>query len=507
MSSQSPFRPQNKAATDQFAALSHEFRTPLNGVLGMTRLLEGTRLTAEQRSYVNALKESGEHLLGLVNDVLDFAKLGESGVELHPAPVDVETLLRSVCELMSPRAREKGIEVAWAAPAGVGRILADEGRLRQILLNLAANAVKFTDEGGVLLSVTRRGARLRFKVEDTGPGVPRAQRHRIFEAFAQADPAHAQLGGVGLGLAIARRLALAMHGAIGVGRARAGGAVFWMEAGFSEAEPCEPDRRLAGLTIGVASPNAIIREAAQRQIAACGGRAVMADDIDALAAETTDGDILLLDHALVTDRRLMRPPRGRRAIVLLAPEERARITPYRSAGFSGYLIKPLRRASLAERVLAAGAAQPATTQHVEDDRIAQATAPGSRVLLVEDNPINAMLARTLLSREGCAVDHARGGEEAIAAVKVGRYDLILMDMRMPGMSGVEATAKLRGAGVATPIVALTANAFEDDRHACLAAGMNDFLVKPLAPDALRAALSTWAKGDGWTEPATRGKVG
>ena len=188
------------------------------------------------------------------------------------------------------------------------------------------------------------------------------------------------------------------------------------------------------------------------------------------------------------------------------PEERARITPYRAAGFSGYLIKPLRRASLAERVLAATAAAPAIGQHVEDERVAQATAPGAKILLVEDNPINAMLARTLLMREGCAVDHARGGEEAIAALKVGRYDLILMDMRMPGLSGVETTAKLRAGGVGTPIVALTANAFEDDRHACLAAGMNDFLVKPLAPDALRAALSRWAKG-GWTEPATRVKVG
>jgi CheY-like chemotaxis protein len=234
---------------------------------------------------------------------------------------------------------------------------------------------------------------------------------------------------------------------------------------------------------------------------------VVAEDVESLTAATESGDVLLLDHALVVDRRPMRPPRDRRGIVLLAPEERARITPYRAAGFAGYLIKPLRRGSLAERVLAADAAA-ATHAHAEDERVAQAAAPGARVLLVEDNPINAMLARTLLGREGCAVDHARGGEEAIAAVKVGRYDLILMDMRMPGLSGVQVTARLRGQGVATPIVALTANAFEDDRHACLASGMNDFLVKPLSPDALRASLARWAKEPGgWTEPATRGKVG
>jgi len=505
MSSSSKSRPPQNVPADQFAALSHEFRTPLNGVLGMARLLDGTRLTAEQRTYVNALRESGEHLLGLVNDVLDFAKLGEAGVELHPAPVEVEALLRSVCELMSPRAREKGIEIAWAAPAGLGRILADEGRLRQILLNFAANAVKFTETGGVLLTVARKGARLRFRVEDTGPGVPRGRRAMIFEAFAQADPAHAALGGVGLGLAIARRLATAMDGAVGVGAARGGGALFWLDAPFPAPGPAAVDGRLAGRTVGIASPNIVVREAARRQVLACGGQPVVAEDVDALAALTAPGDVVLLDHALATPRRLLRAPPGRRGIILLAPEERARIAPYREAGFAGYLIKPLRRGSLAERVLAADTAAPAHGS-ADDERVAQASAPGARVLLVEDNPINAMLARTLLVREGCAVDHARGGEEAIAAVRVGRYDLILMDMRMPGLSGVEATARLRSGGVATPIVALTANAFEDDRHACLAAGMNDFLVKPISPDALRGALARWAKG-GWTEPATRGKFG
>ena len=176
------------------------------------------------------------------------------------------------------------------------------------------------------------------------------------------------------------------------------------------------------------------------------------------------------------------------------------------AGFAGYLIKPLRRASLAERVqavLGSGTRLPAA---IEDDRVAPAAAPGSKVLLVEDNPINALLARTLLAREGCVVDHAEGGEQAIAALQVGRYDLILMDMRMPGLSGLDATRRLRASGVTTPVVALTANAFEEDRHACLEAGMDDFLVKPLSPDALRAILTTLARG-GWTQSADRAKLG
>ncbi|HZZ31861.1 MAG TPA: response regulator [Phenylobacterium sp.] len=481
-------------SAEQLASLSHEFRTPLNGVLGMSRLLEGTRLTAEQRAYAAAIRDSGEHLLTLVNDVLDFAKLGASKIELHLGDVEVDSLLRGVCELLSPRARERGLEIAWAAPAAPGVIRADEGRLRQILLNFAANAVKFTETGGVLMGVVpgERG-RLRFTVEDTGPGVTANQRERIFEAFAQADPAHAHLGGAGLGLAIARRLALAMDGEIGVESRPQGGACFWFEAAFrpAVAPAPAPTARLAGRKVGIASPNSIVREAAWRQIEACEGQPAVAADIDELIARTQFGDVILVDHALATGARLLRRPPERRAIILLAPDERALIGRYRRSGFAGYLIKPLRRASLVERVLIAAGAEQASSAGAEDERIATAAAPGKKVLLVEDNQINALLARALLTREGCEIDHATGGQEAIAATRVGAYDLILMDMRMPGLSGVETARALRELGVETPIVALTANAFEDDRHACLAAGMNDFLVKPMSPDALRTTLTRW----------------
>ena len=485
-----------RVSAEHLASLSHEFRTPLNGVLGMTRLLEGTGLTAEQRAYVAALRESGEHLLGLVNDVLDFAKLGADKIELHPATMDIEGLLRSVSELLSPRAQEKGLEIAWAAPAGIGQALADEGRLRQILLNFAGNAVKFTKTGGVLLSVSEEpGDRLRFSVSDTGPGVSAAARDRIFEAFAQADPTYdgLQLGGAGLGLAIARKLAGAMEGEVGVDDAPGGGAIFWLEALFPRLSGAV-EGALAGRTVGILSPNAVVAESARRQIDAAGGVAVAGNDRRA--------EVLLVDHALAPSC----PPDSRPAIILLPPDQRARIDSYRALGFAGYLIKPLRRASVAERVLAVLNVEPNQAEGPEDERVAPAIAQGVRVLLVEDNAINALLARTLLSREGCKVDHASGGEEALAALKIGRYDLILMDMRMPGMSGLEATRTLRSAGLDTPIVALTANAFEDDRHACLDAGMNDFLVKPLAPDALRGILARLGRG-GWTETAVRAKVG
>jgi CheY-like chemotaxis protein len=258
--------------------------------------------------------------------------------------------------------------------------------------------------------------------------------------------------------------------------------------------------------VGVASPNRVVREAARRQVEASGGRAVVAQDLDALSAMAPADAVLLIDHALARGGRTIRAPAGRAAVVLLAPDERGRIPRYRHAGYRGYLIKPLRRASLAERVLAALDGVATAGRADEDERVVQAVANGARVLLVEDNPINAMLARTLLTREGCAVDHARTGEDALGAVAQGHYDLILMDMRMPGLSGVEATRRMRSQGVITPVVALTANAFEDDRRACLSAGMNDFLVKPLSPDALRGMLARWAKA-GWTEPAARANLG
>lgn len=492
-------------SAEQLASLSHEFRTPLNGVIGMTRLLEATRLTPEQRAYAAALRESGEHLLTLVNDILDFAKLASGRLSQELAPVPVDALLGGVCELLWPKAREKALEIGWSAPPELGEILADEGRLRQILLNFAANAVKFTKQGGVLLSAESPApGRVRFTVEDTGPGVPAAERKRIFEAFVQAELGRSDPGGAGLGLAIARRLAQAMGGEIGVEARRGGGAVFWFEAQFRIHPKSAAAPALAGRRVLVASPNPILREAAKRQIRASGGGAQAVCDLADVDAGQKH-EVLLIDHALEPLKRKWRPSRERPAIVLLAPEDRGRIAAYRRAGFAGYLIKPLRRASLVERVRIAAGERLGTTGGGEDERIAKAAAPGARVLLVEDNPINALLARALLTREGCTVDHAMDGEQALAAAKVGTYDLILMDMRMPGMSGEEAARALRAQGLRTPIVALTANAFEDDRRRCIAAGMDDFLVKPLSPDALRGMLTRWAKCR-WTEPTPHAKL-
>ena len=469
--------------------LSHEIRTPLNGVLGMAGLLARTPLDATQAAYLAALRESGEHLLGLVSEVLDYARLDAGRLELEEAPVDVERLVRGVCELLSPKAHAGGIEIAWGMEGAVPPVLADDGRLRQILFNLAGNAVKLTRSGGVLVTARARKAahgrvRLRLAVRDTGPGLAPEAQARVFEEFEQAE-AGAQAGGAGLGLAIVRRLADAFDGELSVQSAAGEGAVFAFEADFDLAPTsCDDDMgnlALAGIIVALAA-SPVVAAGAALQVAAAGGRPVPAP---AGSRARLRADVRLVDGAAAPARA----PVGAPSLILLAPEERERIAAARAGGYAGYLIKPLRRESVAERIRAVLADAGAVP--VEDERAAPTAAAGARVLLVEDNPVNALLARALLEREGCEVERAPSGEEARDAVERSRFDLILMDLRMPGMDGLAAARTIRKLGVAAPIVALTANTFEDDRRACREAGMDDFLTKPMDAGALRAVLARW----------------
>jgi CheY-like chemotaxis protein len=490
------------------ALLSHEMRTPLNGVLGMAGLLAATKLDATQQAYLSALRESGELLLGLVNDILDLAKLDSRPLELEPVDTDVERLLQGVCELLSPRAHGAGIEIAWSTLGLLPRLRADDGRLRQILFNLAGNAIKLTQTGGVLVSAatakaaqTDGAVRVRFSVKDTGPGVALESQARIFEAFEQTE-AGARAGGAGLGLAIVKRLAAAFGGELGLTSAPGEGAEFWFEADFAlaevEAGAATVAPPLTGRSVAVISANPIVRLAARMQIETCGGQVVD----DALPAPQAPVIAVLIDADPACAPPP--PPPGAPSIVLLAPEARDRIETFRAAGYAGYLIKPLRRASLAARVLAVSgepdaasapfASAPIEDERADEERADSGPAEGLRVLLAEDNPVNALLARALLTRAGCVVDRAATGQEALTALEKAPYDVVLMDMRMPGMDGLTAARTLRLRGDRTPIIALTANAFEDDRRACLDSGMNDFLTKPLDPKALRAALARWTRG-------------
>ena len=476
------------------ATLSHEVRTPLNGVLGMAGLLSRTRLDADQAAYLRTLRDSGDHLLALVEEVLDYARLDADRVELQPVPTDVEHLLQTVCELLSPRAHAEGLEIAWAVEgAPPPRILADDGRLRQILFNLAGNAVKLTARGGVLLTAAAAPAgparvRLRLGVRDTGPGLTQEAQARVWREFEQAEDG-ARAGGAGLGLAIVRRLAEAFDGRLGVQSLPGEGALFWFEADFPVADAGPSARRpLQGVRVGVRSSQKVVTAAAALQIAAAGGSAFAENYGEAVSAPV---DVRLIDCG---DEGPAGPPDdGVPALVLLTAEARDGIEAARTLGYAGYLIKPLRAASLVDRVRAAlGRSHRARsrTGRVEDERGASAAAAtGLRVLLAEDNAINALLARSLLQREGCTVERAATGEEAVEAARRSPFDLVLMDLRMPGLDGLAATRALRAAGVTTPVVALTANAFAEDRRACLDAGMSDFLTKPLDPAVLRAVLA------------------
>ncbi|MCU0881197.1 MAG: response regulator [Hyphomonadaceae bacterium] len=487
------------AKTMLFATLSHEIRTPLNGIIGMAGLIAMTELTSAQRSWLTAVQDSGQHLLGLLNDILDYAKLQSGKIELETIDFSPVATLQSVAELCAPRAQEKGLEIAVAAHAGVpAMVRGDDGRLRQIILNLASNAVKFTSSGGVLLGIapTRDGG-LRFTVEDTGIGIPADKTETIFDEFAQADSSHTrQFGGTGLGLAIVRKLAEAMGGTVGVAERAAGaGSLFWAEIPLETVAPASVSRpALAQRRIAVVTVSDILFEALSTNLGACGAIVERVSG-SSLPRRTS---LVLVDHA--DDGAGSAFVAGRVPAVVLIPQERRDlIETYRADGAAAYLIKPLRIASVIERVaLVLGDADAAATAPAANDEraVEPVQVTGLRVLLAEDNPVNALLARSLLARSGCTVVSVANGAEAVAALQDGPYDLVLMDVHMPVMDGYDATRAIRAAGGrvgATPIVALTAAAMEEDRRACVAAGMDDFITKPLDPDRLGAMLLHWGQ--------------
>lgn len=488
-----------RAKTTLFATLTHELRTPLNGILGMAGLLElGGKLEPNARTYVDAIKQSGELLLDLLTEILDYSRLEAGRVVLEAAPFDPEATMQSVAELLSPRAHDKGLELAvMVRPGAPARVIGDDGRLRQILFNLAGNAVKFTESGGVTLELAARpGERLRFSVRDTGPGVAPEKQALIFEEFVQADASVTRRhGGAGLGLAIVKKLAGAMGGAVGVASRPGHGASFWVELPLPAVDAEPPAMPLSGIRIGIASTSAVLAQALRASAASLGALPVALDDRP---------DAILYDWRDSADgEEIAAMLRSARAVIaLIAQEDRAAIEHCRAAGITHYTLKPVRRRSLAERVRVALGEAEASEDEADAFDMLPETLKGLRVLLAEDNPINALLARTLLTRAGCIVTSAQDGEEAVAAAKADAFDLILLDIRMPRLDGLGAAARIRSGGgpsAAAPIVALTADAGDEERVRAFRAGMDDFVTKPI--DAARL-LTVAARFTERPNPAT-----
>ncbi|MBX9747428.1 MAG: response regulator [Hyphomonadaceae bacterium] len=471
-----------RAKTTLFATLTHELRTPLNGILGMAGLLDLGKLEPNARTYVGAIKQSGEHLLDLITEILDYSRLEAGAVALDQAPFDPEATVQDVAELLSTKAHDKGLEIATVIRGATpSRVIGDEGRLRQILFNLAGNAVKFTEAGGVLIEMNvRPGGRIRFNVRDTGPGVAAEKQALIFEEFAQADAGVARRhGGAGLGLAIVKRLAHAMGGDVGVVSRPGFGASFWVELPLpATSGESQALASLNGAQVCVISASPVLPQALRATIASMGGVMVERDD---------SPDVILLDwRDDVSAEEVDALKRSARAVIALAPQERrTAIEQARAAGVDHYTLKPVRRRSLIDRIqVALGAASEAApdTRAPRADVAEPSALLGLRVLLAEDNPVNALLARTLLTRAGCVVSLAQDGEEAVASAAAAAFDLILLDIRMPRLDGIEAAMRIRtgeGPSAHAPIVALTADAGEEERTQAFNAGMDDFITKPI----------------------------